>query len=116
MYAYRLSLRQVIVERGLVAAETLARAVVVQEESGERLDAVLTRLGLVSEQALAETLAEAAGLRLAGPDDYPAAPLDATVSPRFLREAKAVPLRAGDRKSTRLNSSHRLTSRMPSSA
>ena len=64
MYAYRLSLRQVIVERGLVAAETLARAVVVQEESGERLDAVLTRLGLVSEQALAETLAEAAGLRL----------------------------------------------------
>ncbi len=96
VYAYRLSLRQVIVERGLVAAETLARAVVVQEESGERLDAVLTRLGLVSEQALAETLAEAAGLRLAGPDDYPAAPLDAAVSPRFLREAKAVPLRAGE--------------------
>lgn len=80
-------------DRGLVAAETLARASVVQQESGERLDAVLTRLGLVSEQALAEAIAEASGLRLAGPDDFPAEPAEAgALSPRFLREAKIVPL------------------------
>ncbi|MGC1301590.1 MAG: ATPase, T2SS/T4P/T4SS family, partial [Caulobacteraceae bacterium] len=71
------------------------RASVVQEESGERLDAVLTRLGLVSEQALAQAVAEAAGLRLAGPEDFPATPVEiGAVSIRFLREAKAVPLRS----------------------
>lgn len=89
-----LLLRRVVADSGLVAAETLARALLVQEESGERLDAVLTRLGLVSEQALAETLAQAAGVRLAAPQDFPseAVARDA-VSPRFLREIKAVPLK-----------------------
>jgi general secretion pathway protein E len=88
-----LLLRRVVAERGLVAAETLARALLVQEESGERLDAVLTRLGLVSEQALAETLAQAAGARLATAQDFPAeAVARDAVSPRFLREVKAVPL------------------------
>ncbi|MDR3509121.1 MAG: ATPase, T2SS/T4P/T4SS family [Caulobacteraceae bacterium] len=76
-----------------MAAETLARASIVQEESGERLDAVLTRLGLVTEQALAEAIAAASGLRLAGPDDFPAQPVEpGRLSARFLREAKAVPL------------------------
>ena len=57
---------------------------------------MLTRLGFVSEQALAHAIAEAAGLPLAQPDDYPQAPVDeGRVSPRFLRDAKAVPLHVG---------------------
>ncbi len=89
-----LLLRRVVAERGLVATETLARALLVQEESGERLDAVLTRLGLVSEQALAETLAQAAGVKLATPEDFPSeAVAREAVSPRFLREIRAVPLK-----------------------
>ena len=93
MIASELSLRQVVMDRGLVAAETLARADLVQQESGERLDAVLTRLGFVSEQALAEAVAQATGLRLAGPSDFPAQPLASdALSPRFLREAKVAPL------------------------
>ncbi len=93
MIASGLSLRQVVMDRGLVAAETLARADLVQQESGERLDAVLTRLGFVSEQALAEAVAQATGLRLAGPSDFPAQPLASdALSPRFLREAKVAPL------------------------
>jgi general secretion pathway protein E len=88
-----LSLRRVVTDRGLVSSETLARASLVQQESGERLDAVLTRLGLVSEQALAEALVEVSGLRLAGPDDFPQAPVHLPeVSPRFLRTARVVPL------------------------
>jgi general secretion pathway protein E len=80
--------------RGLVSAETLARARAVHAETGERFDAVLTRLGLVSEQALAEAISQATGLPIAGPADYPNAPLAADrVSPRFLREFKAVLLR-----------------------
>ena len=83
-------------ERGLVASETLARASLVQEESGERLEAVLTRLGLVSEQALAEAIASASGLRLARAEDFPSEAVAAgLLSPRFLREAKAVPLAQG---------------------
>ena len=39
------SLDQLVIDRGLAPAETLARARLVQSETGERLDAVLTRLG-----------------------------------------------------------------------
>ncbi len=88
------TLDKLVLERGLAPAETLARARLVQSETGEPLDTVLTRLGLVSEQALAGAIAEAAGLRLAGPGDFPATPLAAErLSPRFLRDARAVPLR-----------------------
>lgn len=84
-----------MIDRDLVTAETLARASAVQQESGERLDAVLTRLGLVSEQALAEAIAAASGLRLASADDFPAEPVEAqALSPRFLRVARIVPLRS----------------------
>jgi general secretion pathway protein E len=90
------SLEALVVDRGLAPAETLTRARLVQEETGERLDAVLTRLGLVSEQALAQAIAAETGLRVAKPQDYPAEPLPYDVSPRFLRDAKAVPLRDTD--------------------
>jgi len=93
-------LADLVIERGLVSAETLTRARSVQAETGDRLDAVLTRLGLVSEQALAEAVATRLGLALATPGDYPAEPLDAAPrcpSPRFLRDVRAVPLAIEDR-------------------
>jgi general secretion pathway protein E len=89
-----------VLDRGLASAETLARARAVQAETGERLDTVLTRLGLVSEQALAAALAETLNLPLAGAADFPAAPVTAGdgagPSVRFLRDARAVPLRLTD--------------------
>ncbi len=88
------TLDQLVLERGLAPADTLARARLVQEETGEPLDTVLTRLGMVSEQALAAAIAEAAGLRIAIAADFPAEALAADrLSPRFLRDARAVPLR-----------------------
>jgi general secretion pathway protein E len=88
------SLHQVVLDSGLVAAETLARATHVQSESGERLHSVLTRLGLISEQALAEAIARATGLRLANAADLLSPDPDLKgISPRYLREVKAVPLR-----------------------
>jgi len=90
------TLDALVLGKGLVQAETLARAQLVQEETGDRLEAVLTRLGLVSEQALAEAIGEAAGLPVAQPQEYPAAaPPMNDVSPRFLRDVKAAPLRIG---------------------
>ncbi|MEP6966953.1 MAG: ATPase, T2SS/T4P/T4SS family [Pseudomonadota bacterium] len=89
-----LSLHRLVLERGLAPAETLARAELVQGETGEPLDTVLTRLGLVSERALAEAIAQAAGLRIAAPADFPAEPVAPDrLSPRFLRDARALPLR-----------------------
>ena len=86
-------LGRLVLERGLVGGETLARAQLVQAESGEPLDAVLTRLGLVSEQALASVIAEAGGLRIANGADFPTEPINAArLSPRFLREARALPI------------------------
>jgi general secretion pathway protein E len=92
------SLAELVLQRGLVAAETLSRARTVQAETGERLDAVLTRLGLVSEAALAQAIAAATGFKLATAEDFPpeAVKLD-SLSPRFLRDVKAVPLKATER-------------------
>jgi general secretion pathway protein E len=91
------NLDELVVRRGLVAAETLARARMVQTETGERIDSVLTRLGMVSEQALAGALADATGCRLAEASDFPEQPLAGDVlSPRFLRDRRIVPLREID--------------------
>ncbi len=88
------SLGQLVLERRLAPAETLARAALVQTETGEPLDSVLTRLGMISERALAGAIAEATGYRIAQASDFPAEPLAAEVlSHAFLRDSRAVPLR-----------------------
>ena len=93
-----LTLGQLVIERQLAPAETLARAALVQSETGEPLDAVLTRLGLVSERALAEAIAAATGLRIASAADFPAEPIAPDrVSPGFLRDVRALPLKLTDR-------------------
>jgi general secretion pathway protein E len=87
-------LSQLVLDRGLAAPEAVNRARTVQFETGERLDAVLTRLGLVSESALAQAIADATGLRLVAADDFPLEPIAADViAPRFLRDVRAVPLK-----------------------
>ncbi len=89
-----MGLERVIVERGLLGTESLARAQLVCDETGERLDAVVTRLGLVSERALAESLSAELGVPIAGTADYPAEAVAAEMfAVRFLKDAKAVPLR-----------------------
>ena len=90
-------LDQLVLDRGLVAPETFARARLVQEETGERLDAVLTRLGLVAEQTLANTIADATGLPVAKAEDFPAEPVASDlIAPRFLRDVRAIPLFQSD--------------------
>ncbi len=71
----------------------LDRARRVALETGQRLDAVLIRLGLLTERGLAEAYAALLGIGIAGPDRYPAAPLFADrLAPRFLRASRAVPV------------------------
>jgi general secretion pathway protein E len=91
------SLDALVESRGLVSADTIGRVRLVHEETGEALDAVLTRLGLVSENALAEAIAEATGLPLAGPEQFPQSPVAADeVTPRFLRDCRLLILAKRD--------------------
>ncbi len=90
----RRMLSELLLGGALLQPETLARARLVEAETGERLDAVVTRLGMVSEQALADALAAALGLPLASATDFPADPVGADrISTRFLSDARALPLR-----------------------
>ncbi|HUO99057.1 MAG TPA: GspE/PulE family protein [Rhizomicrobium sp.] len=87
-------MEQVVLARGLIGREALARASLVQRETGEKLEAILTRLGLIADDALAQAIADAAGLRVASADDYPAEALfGRELSARFLLDSKALPLR-----------------------
>src|SRR3954452_19535141 len=91
------TLDQLVLGRGLLTAETFARAQLVQQETGERLDAVLTRLGLISEQALANTIADETGYPIASAEDFPQEPVALDfISTRFLRDVRAVPLEQTD--------------------
>ena len=91
-------LAALLVERGHCDARTVERGRRVAAESGQRLDAVLIQLGLVSERGLAQAYADLLGVPLATPERYPAAePLFADRLPgRFLRHGRALPVVASD--------------------
>ncbi len=71
----------------------LQRAKRVQEGAGEALDTLLLKLGLISERDLAEALTAQLNLPLVRPADYPETPAtNGTLSPRFLKDARVIPL------------------------
>jgi general secretion pathway protein E len=87
------TLAEILLAQRRLSPEALERARRLQEESGERLDTVLTRLGIVSESALAQSFAEALGLRLLPAAALPRQPILADrLSPRFLRHHRVLPV------------------------
>lgn len=93
------SLGERLIDSGSLDAAGLERAARLQSESGERLDRILVKLGLVSEREMAAAFADGLALPLTDPDHYPEDPPFADrVSPEFLKSAKAIPLSdLGDR-------------------
>ena len=86
-------LGELLVERQKLAEADLQRARRVREGTGEGLDTLLVKLGLVSERDLAEALAVHLNLPLVRPGDYPEIPAtNGGVSPRFLKDSRAIPL------------------------
>lgn len=78
---------------GKLSAAGIERAQRLATETGERIDAVLTRLGLVSERDVADAFAALSGLPLIAGNAYPDAPvLEALLSRQFLKEARLIPL------------------------
>jgi general secretion pathway protein E len=84
-----------LVARGKLSAPALDRALRLQDGGAARFDQILAKLGLVSERDIAEALASCIGLELVAPADYPMQPLlEHSLTPKFLRQAHLLPLRA----------------------
>ncbi len=82
-----------LIADGRLDAASLERAGRLRVESGERLERVLTKLGMVTEGDMAAALAGELGVKLARSHDFPADKVvEAEVSARFLRESQVVPI------------------------
>ncbi len=82
-----------LLANGKVAAEALSRAEQIAAESGERLEHVLTRLGIVSDKDLADALVAFLGLKLVTAADFPATPvLEERLRRAFLRDKQLIPI------------------------
>jgi general secretion pathway protein E len=89
----REALARQLLENEKLTQSGLERARRLAGESGEHLERVLTKLGLVSERDVAETIAALLKLPMAATEDYPAEPvLEDRLSLKFLKEAKVLPL------------------------
>ena len=92
---------EILIERGRLDAAGLERALRVQQETGEKLGAMLVTLGLVAQRDVAEALASQLDLPLVEAAAYPELPiLEELVSARFLRDACAMPLAEGEHELT----------------
>ena len=91
--AFERSIGDLLIERGKLDQANFERAMRLREGSGERLNALLPKLGLVSERDLAQALSDQLGLPLVKAADFPDVPLlEDKLSPRFLRESHVLPL------------------------
>src|SRR5215831_15264015 len=85
---------EILIERGKLDQAALDRALRLQQESGDRLGGLLVTLGLCAQRDVSEALAAQLELPLIDAAGYPEFPiLEERVSPRFLREARALPVR-----------------------
>jgi general secretion pathway protein E len=91
--AVRKRIGEILLERGRLDAAGLDRALRVQQETGEKIGALLVTLGLVAQRDVAEALASQLELPLIEAAGYPELPiLEERISARFLRESRALPV------------------------
>jgi general secretion pathway protein E len=82
-----------LMKRGLLAEDDLERALELQKERGEKLGKVLVDLGFVAQREVLNTLAEQLSVPLVALQDPPASsPETETLSPRFLRQFRCMPI------------------------
>jgi general secretion pathway protein E len=85
---------EILIARGKLDAAGVERALRLQQEGGEKLGSLLVTLGLCAQRDVCEALAAQLGLQLVDAAGYPEFPImEERISPRFLREAHALPLK-----------------------
>ncbi|HEU0215088.1 MAG TPA: ATPase, T2SS/T4P/T4SS family [Stellaceae bacterium] len=85
-----------LVATGRLDAAAVERAIRLRNDSRDRLELVLTGLGLVHEKDVADAVAAELQLPRAMADDYPGSIVLEEASPKFLRQARVLPLTASD--------------------
>jgi len=86
-------LGQILIERGLIAAEDLERALELQRERrGDKLGRILLDMGFLAQRDLLAALSAQLGLAVAQLGEPPAAPELEGLSARFLRQACIFPV------------------------
>jgi general secretion pathway protein E len=89
----RSPLLDLLVEHGKVDRREAERVNRLADETHEQIDILLTRLGLITEDALARLLSELLGLPLVERSEYPDSPLlENQLGIKFLREYRVLPL------------------------
>ncbi len=86
-------LGEILIERGQLSHEELERALEIQSERGEKLGRILVDLGFVAQRDVLQALSYQLSMRVAvleGPP--PVTPETERLSPRFLRQVKAIPV------------------------
>lgn len=89
----RTDIESILVTRGLLNDAALERLRPLEAESGERIDHIAVKLGMVSDKDLAGAYAGAVGSPLVTLEDFPAeAILTERISAAFAKRAKVIPL------------------------
>ncbi len=86
-------IERLLISADLVTVHELARAQGIAVETGEHLDVVLCRLGMVEEKEVARVLAQALDIPIVDTRDYPPRPvLGDIISVEFLHNAQILPV------------------------
>ena len=87
------SVERVLARSGFLSGAALERARRLEAESGERIDHIAAKLGLVSERDLAAAYAELIGSPVLDPTEFPDEPVAPDrIRPVFLKQARVIPL------------------------
>ena len=88
-----MQIESVLIEHGLISPAGLDRARRLEAESGERLDRIAAKLGLVSERDMARAYARMLGMPLIEAGDFPASPVAADrLSAAFVKQGRLIPV------------------------
>src|ERR1043166_2732064 len=86
-------LGEILLERGKIDAEDLARALELQQDRGDKLGKILVDMGLIAQRDVLAALSDQLGLPLVTVDGPPpSAPEIDGLSHRFLRQCRAFPV------------------------
>ena len=90
-------LGELLVERGLVSAEEVDRALELQRERGDKIGKILVDLGYIAARDVLAAISEQLGIPLVSIEEAPPiSPETEKLSPRFLRQFRCLPYRLED--------------------
>lgn len=86
-------IRSVLTTSGLLSGAALERARRLESESGERIDLIASKLGLISDRDLAQAYATLIGSPVVVPEEFPSGPVAADrLRAAFLKRARLIPV------------------------